>query len=99
MSDMSGHDATERDTLHTLTLRDLEALVAAAGVLISRRQLMRHCEAGTFDAQKLPATNNVLEWFIAPAHASPLSSGAIAWYMSANKELGHDASDAGRSVA
>jgi hypothetical protein len=33
------------------------------------------------------------------AHASPLSSGAIAWYMSANKELGHDASDAGRSVA
>jgi hypothetical protein len=67
MSDMSGHDATERDTLHTLTLRDLETLVAAAGVLISRRQLMRHCEAGTFDAQKLPATNNVLEWFIAPA--------------------------------
>jgi len=35
----------------------------------------------------------------ANAHASPLSSGAIAWYMSANKELGHDASDAGRSVA
>jgi hypothetical protein len=33
------------------------------------------------------------------AHASPLSSGAIAWYMSSNKELGHDASDAGRSVA
>jgi hypothetical protein len=67
MSDMSGHDATERDTLHTLTLRDLEAVVATAGVLISRRQLMRHCEAGTFDAKKLPATNNVEEWFIAPA--------------------------------
>ena len=32
-------------------------------------------------------------------HAYPRSSGAIAWYMSANKELGHDASDAGRSVA
>jgi hypothetical protein len=32
-------------------------------------------------------------------HAYPRSSGAIAWYMSANKELGYDASDAGRSVA
>ena len=67
MSDMSGHDASQSDMLHTLTLRDLEARVAAAGVLISHRQLMRHCEAGTFDAKKLPATNNVLEWFIAPA--------------------------------
>jgi hypothetical protein len=67
MSDMSGHDASQSDTLHTLTLRDLEARVAAAGVLICHRQLMRHCEAGTFDAKKLPATNNVLEWFIAPA--------------------------------
>jgi hypothetical protein len=35
----------------------------------------------------------------AAAHAYPRSSGAIAWYMSANKELGYDASDAGRSVA
>jgi len=32
-------------------------------------------------------------------HACPLSYGAIVSYMSANKELGHDASDAGRSVA
>jgi len=32
-------------------------------------------------------------------HASPLSSGAIVGYMSTNKELGHDASDTGRSVA
>ena len=35
----------------------------------------------------------------ATTHASPLSSGAMAWYLSSNKELGHDASDAGRSVA
>ena len=33
---------------------------------MSRRQIMRHCKAGTFDAQKLPAVNNVEEWFIAP---------------------------------
>lgn len=66
MSDTTGHDAPERDELHTMTLRELEAKVAAAGVLISRRQLMRHCASGTFIAKKLPATNNVDEWFIAP---------------------------------
>lgn len=64
---MSGHDAPRRDDVHTVTLGELEGRVAAAGVLISRRQLMRHCQAGTFDAKKLPATNNVEEWFIAPA--------------------------------
>ena len=64
---MSGHDAVRRDELHSVSLRELEARVIAAGVLISRRQLMRHCQAGTFDAQKLPATNNIMEWFVAPA--------------------------------
>lgn len=39
----------------------------AEGVLMSRRQLMRHCEGGTFDAKKLPAAINVLKWFVAPA--------------------------------
>src|SRR5262249_49278847 len=67
MSDMSGHDASRREELHTMTLTELEARVAAAGVLISRRQLMRHCEAGTFEAKRLPAVNNVEQWFIAPA--------------------------------
>jgi hypothetical protein len=27
----------------------------------------RHCKAGTFDAIKLPATNNIENWFVAPA--------------------------------
>ena len=63
---MSGHDAPQRDDLHTMTLTELETRVAAAGVLISRRQLMRHCEAGTFDAKRLPAVNNLEQWFIAP---------------------------------
>ena len=67
MSDTSSHDAPPRDELHTITLRELEARVGAAGALISRRQLMRHCQAGTFDAQKLPAVNNIMEWFVAPA--------------------------------
>jgi len=67
MPDTSGHDATRRDDVHTITLRELEAKIAHAGVQMSRRQIMRHCKAGTFDAQKLPAVNNVEEWFIAPA--------------------------------
>src|SRR6202163_1434446 len=67
MPDMPGHDATRRDELHTMTVRELEAKIAAAGVLISHRQILRHCEGGTFDAQKLPAVNNIEEWFIAPA--------------------------------
>jgi hypothetical protein len=50
-----------------MTVRELEAKIAAAGILMSRRQIIRHCKSGTFDAQKLPATNNVEEWFIAPA--------------------------------
>jgi hypothetical protein len=50
-----------------MTLSELEQAAAAAGVLISRRQLMRHCASGTFDAKKLPAVNNIEEWFIAPA--------------------------------
>src|SRR5207244_10237517 len=66
MPDTSGHVATRRDDLHTMTLRELEAKIIQAGIVMSRRQIMRHCKAGTFDAQKLPAVNNVEEWFIAP---------------------------------
>jgi len=67
MSDTTGHDPSQRDERYSMTLTDLEAAVAAAGVLISRRQLMRHCESGTFEAKKFPATNNLKEWFIVPA--------------------------------
>ena len=67
MSDTSGHVAPASDERHSVTLRQLETQLLAASVLMSRRQLMRHCQAGTFDAKKLPATNNIMEWFIAPA--------------------------------
>ena len=66
MSDTARHDATRRDDVHTLSLRELEALIAQAGIVISRRQIMRHCKSGTFDAIKIPARNNIEEWFIAP---------------------------------
>ena len=67
MSDMSGHDQTKPDELHTVPLDELEQRGAAAGVLISRRQLMRHCEKGTFESKKLPACNNQDHWFVTPA--------------------------------
>jgi hypothetical protein len=67
MPDTSRHDAPHYDDLHTMTLNELAASIAAAGIAMSRRQIMRHCKAGTFDAKKLPATNNIEEWFIVPA--------------------------------
>src|SRR5882762_9820373 len=50
-----------------MTLRELEAKIIEAGIVMSRRQITRHCKAQTFNAKKLPAVNNVEEWFIAPA--------------------------------
>lgn len=67
MPDTSGHDATRRDDLHTVTIKELESRIIQAGIVMSHRQILRHCKAGTFDAQKLPAVNNIEEWFIAPA--------------------------------
>jgi hypothetical protein len=50
MSHPSEHVVTSRDALHTMTVRDLETAITNAGVAMSRRQLLRHCKAGTFDA-------------------------------------------------
>jgi hypothetical protein len=66
MDDTSSHVATRRDDVHTMTLKELEAKIAEAGIVMSRRQITRHCKSGTFEAQKLPAVNNVEEWYIAP---------------------------------
>jgi hypothetical protein len=69
---------TQSDNLHTKTTQ-LEGRAAVAGILISRRQLLRHCAAETFDAQKLPAVNNLEEWFIAPGLVAPgARHGALA---------------------
>jgi hypothetical protein len=67
MPDTSGHDATRPDNLHTMSARELEAKIAAAGIVMSYRQVIRHCEAQTFDAVKVPAANNIKTWFVAPA--------------------------------
>src|SRR5205807_253470 len=57
MPDTSSHDATRRDDIHTITVKELEARIIQAGILMSHRQILRHCKAGTFEAQKLPAAN------------------------------------------
>ena len=67
MPDTSSHDATRRDDVHTINLSQLEAAIMAAGIVMSRRQITRHCKSGTFDAIKVPAANNIEHWFIAPA--------------------------------
>jgi hypothetical protein len=68
MPDTSGHDATRPDAqVHTVPLGELEGFIFKAGIVMSRRQITRHCESGTFDAVKLPARNNVEHWYVAPA--------------------------------
>lgn len=65
MPDASSHVATRRDEVHTVPLVELEAQILKAGIVMSRRQITRHCKSGTFDAIKLPAANNVENWYIA----------------------------------
>lgn len=68
MSDPSSHDETRPDAqVHTVPLAELEAIIVKAGIVMSRRQITRHCESGTFDAVKLPAVNNIEHWYVAPA--------------------------------
>jgi hypothetical protein len=67
MPDASSHVATRRDDVHTIPLAELEATILKAGIVMSRRQITRHCKSGTFDAIKLPAANNVENWYIAPS--------------------------------
>jgi hypothetical protein len=66
MPDTSSHDATRRDDVHTVSLAELEEQIFRAGIVMSRRQITRHCKSGTFDAIKLPAANNIENWFVAP---------------------------------
>lgn len=67
MPDTSSHDATRRDDAHTVPLAELEAQIFKAGIVMSRRQITRHCKSGTFEAIKLPAANNVENWYVAPS--------------------------------
>src|SRR5438477_12583166 len=68
MSDTARHDAPQPDDLrHTLTVREVEALLANAGVQRSHRHVLRLCQSGMLDAVKIPGGPSGEEWYVAPA--------------------------------
>jgi hypothetical protein len=70
MSDTARHDAPQPDMVearHTLTVREVEALLAQAGVQRSHRHVLRLCQSGMLDAVKIPGGPSGEEWYVAPA--------------------------------
>src|SRR5436190_6504399 len=68
MSDTASHGAPEHDSdglRHTMSLKEAEAQLSAAGVPRSHRHIVRLCKSGAFDAAKRPGGSGD-EWFIAP---------------------------------
>jgi len=70
MTDTARHVAPLPDNIdarHTLTVRDVEALFAQAGVQRSHRHVLRLCQSGMLDAVKIPGGPSGEEWYVAPA--------------------------------
>jgi len=68
MTDTARHDAPQPDEVrHTLTVRDVESLLANAGVQRSHRHVLRLCQSGMLDAVKIPGGPSGEEWYVAPA--------------------------------
>ena len=67
MTDTASHVAAQpAEARHTLTVREVEAHLANAGVQRSHRHVLRLCQAGTFDAVKIPGASGE-EWYVSPA--------------------------------
>lgn len=67
MSDSVGHGTPQHDSdglLHTMSLKDVEAQLLAAGVPRSHRHIVRLCKSGAFEAAKRPGGFGD-EWFVA----------------------------------
>ena len=68
MSDTARHDAPQPDDVrHTLTVREVETLLANAGVQRSHRHVLRLCQSGMLDAVKIPGGPSGEEWYVSPA--------------------------------
>ena len=68
MPDTARHDAPQPDDArHTLTVREVEALLARAGVQRSHRHVLRLCQSGMLDAVKIPGGPSGEEWYVSPA--------------------------------
>jgi hypothetical protein len=66
---MARHDAPQPDVVqgrHTLTIREVERLLAGAGVQRSHRHVLRLCQSGLFDAVKIGGGPSGEEWYVAP---------------------------------
>ena len=69
MSDTARHDAPQPDIVearHTLTVREVEAQLARAGVQRSHRHVLRLCQSGMLDAVKIPGGPSGEEWYVTP---------------------------------
>lgn len=68
MSFPASHGTLQHDNdglRHTLSLKEVEAALLAAGVPRSHRHIVRLCQSAAFDAAKRPGATGD-EWFIAP---------------------------------
>ena len=69
MSDTARYDAPQPDMVearHTLTVREVEAQLAQAGVQRSHRHVLRLCQSGMLDAVKIPGGPSGEEWYVTP---------------------------------
>lgn len=68
MPDTARPDAPQPDDVrHTLTVREVETLLAKAGVQRSHRHVLRLCQSGMLDAVKVPGGPSGEEWYVSPA--------------------------------
>ena len=68
MPDTARHDAPQPDDVrHTLSVREVETLLAKAGVQRSHRHVLRLCQSGMLDAVKIPGGPSGEEWYVSPA--------------------------------
>src|SRR5438105_8611493 len=68
MPDPARHGAPQPDEVrHTLTIREVETMLAEAGVQRSHRHVMRMCQTGMLDASKFPGGPSGDEWRITQA--------------------------------
>ena len=70
MPDAARHSAPQPDPVaarHTLTVRQVEALLAQEGVQRSHRHVLRLCQNGMLDAVKVPGGPSGDEWYISEA--------------------------------
>lgn len=81
MNDMTGSGRPQQDDdqlRHTLTVSDVSAQLAAAGVPRSERQIKRYCQTQFLEAKKIHGPTGE-QWFIAPFAVPKLIGDLMQW--------------------